>query len=106
MVYAEAQMKDILVIVRGYGNEPLLRHVWSIGPYGVYVCTEDNFKALQAGAPALNPVGFAWADVFEYDAAKLARLMKGYKKNPALWGELERWDGAAFGQTEVKQKAT
>jgi hypothetical protein len=90
-------MKGETVIVRAYGNEPLVRRVWATTEHGVFICTNENFDDLDNGRKALNPVGFHWEDVFEYDEVKLRALERGYKEKPALWNRMTVWTGETNG---------
>ena len=55
------------VIVRAYGNEPLIRRVWSTASKIIYITTDAND----------DPIGFPREDVFKFDnelAVKMKRL--------------------------------
>lgn len=62
-------MRGKLVIVRAYGDKPLARRVWDLGPGVVYIHDEEQFQRHLDGDECLPPVGFPIEDVFEYDAA-------------------------------------
>ena len=97
-------MKGETVIVRAYGNEPLVRRVWSCDEDVVFICTEENYLALESGHDALNPVGFLRNDVFEYDARRLKQLQLNYKTRPELWLKLMPWNGDDYGNDKQEKR--
>lgn len=84
-------MRGETVIVRAYGNEPLLRKVWDADNEVVFICSDENFDALTAGRPALNPVGFHRQNVFHYDPKVFAALVKK-PMDLSMWKRLRHGD--------------
>ncbi len=82
-------MRGDLVIVRAFGNRPLLRRVWDATSTRVYVLDEDSFQRRQANKDALAPMGWPRDVVFYHDEKLLTDLVRGYKANPTLWKQLK-----------------
>jgi hypothetical protein len=82
----ESPMKGDIVIVRAFGNVPLVRRVWDEDSRGVYVTDDERFERLTAGDPEILPplAGFPREDVFKYDS-KPAVSIDNPERN-------ERWD--------------
>jgi hypothetical protein len=59
-------MKGDKVIVRTFGNKPVVCKVWEVTPQVVAVCSEENFEILSQGKEGLWPVGILKCDVFKY----------------------------------------
>jgi hypothetical protein len=76
-------MKGDKVIVRSYGNKALVRLVWEVTPDTVFICSEENYRALTDGKIGLWPVGFSKEDVFQY-SIKAETLLA----SPTAWKEL------------------
>lgn len=68
-------MRGDFVIVRAFGDIPLVRIVWDETDKIIYITNEEQYALLSAGKPALEPVGFPWEDVFIYDE-EMANAMK------------------------------
>lgn len=81
-------MKGDTVIVRAFGNEPLVRRVWDGDNRAVRIVTDENYQDLEAGRKALNPVGFPRDDVFHYNARLLEQVQAEYETNPQVWKNL------------------
>jgi hypothetical protein len=82
-------LKGDHVIVRAFGNEPLVRIVWESDRDVVWICTEENYSHLIADLPALRPVGFLAQNVYEYDATMLATLKRRYKEDQDVWNRFD-----------------
>jgi len=77
-------MKGQKVIVRAYGNVPLLRRVWDANEKTVYVMAEDEYQKLLAGLESYDPVGFSVKDTFEYT--------EGLVLSDSIdWSKLVKW---------------
>ena len=59
-------MQGDKVIVRAYGDRPLVRRVWEVSSGAVFICSEENYKALVNGQEGLEPVGFPKEYVYKY----------------------------------------
>lgn len=79
-------MRGSLVIVRTYGDVPVVRRVWERRSNKVYISEESQFQRLMAGQDALVPIGFPCEDVFEYDPKMSADLAQGRVE----WNKLKR----------------
>ena len=56
------------VIVRTFRGQPLIRRVWEVAQDVVFICSEENYKALSSGEDGLLPVGFPREYVYRYNA--------------------------------------
>lgn len=92
-------MRGELVVVRAYGDEPLVRRVWDVNQWAVFICTEENYQNLLSNREALNPVGFPKEDVFQYDDAARDWLER-LENDRSLWEHLTVWNGQAYIRTE------
>lgn len=61
-------MRGDKVIVRSYGNKPLVRRVWEVTPDAIFICSEENYKTLIRGEDGLLPVGFPREFVYRYNS--------------------------------------
>jgi len=77
-------MKGQKVIVRAYGNVPLVRRVWDANYKTVYVLEESEYQKLLAGLKAYDPVGFPVKDAFEYSEGLLL-------SDVIDWSKLVKW---------------
>ena len=74
-----------LVIVRAFGDKPLIRAVIGTVPGGLLVCMPDHAEAIRSGQLPAPMVGFSTRDVFAYDAAVGERVMA---REPVDWSLL------------------
>lgn len=74
-------MRGDKVIVRAYGDEPLVRVVWDVLPGAVLITNEDQFPLLEAKQPGIAPLGFPSECVFCYDEAR----WHSFQKRPHAW---------------------
>ena len=75
-------MRGDFVIVRAFGNIPLIRRLWDEGDYLIYITNDEQFQLLTDGKKALEPIGFPRKDIFKYDpelASSMDRLVKSGK---------------------------
>lgn len=75
-------MRGDFVIVRAFGDIPLIRRLWDEDNNGVYITNDEQFQLLIDGKEALEPIGFPREDVFKYDpelASTIDRLVKSKK---------------------------
>jgi len=75
-------MRGDFVIVRAFGNIPLIRRLWDEDDYGIYITNDVQLQLLIDGKEALQPIGFPREDVFQYDpelASSMDRLIKSGK---------------------------
>jgi hypothetical protein len=59
-------MKGDKVIVRTFGNKPVVCKVWEVTPQVVAVCSPENYERLSSGKDGLWPVGILREDVYQY----------------------------------------
>ncbi|MCH7922259.1 MAG: hypothetical protein IH975_04390 [Nitrospinae bacterium] len=84
-------MKGKRIIVRAYGNKPLVRFIWEAKEKVVFVTNEEQLGKLVKGAKdALMPVGFPPEDVFEHDPLWIGALEDGNGDQPN-WSKLKLW---------------
>lgn len=78
-------MRGDKVIVRSYGNKPLIRRVWGDVAGAIYVCSErafeENLNALRDTIAGAYCAGFPAEDVFQYDDTVA-------EDDPAFWDKL------------------
>jgi hypothetical protein len=74
-----------LVIVRAFGDKPLIRAVIGTLPGGLLVCMPDHAEAIRSGQLPAPMVGFSKRDVFAYDEAMGERVVA---KEPVDWSIL------------------
>jgi hypothetical protein len=86
-------MRGDKVIVRSFGDRPLVRRVWSANEHGVYISAEQEFEKLTRGEEALSPVGFPREDVFEFDPEVAATAERANGPDQFDWGRLNLWEG-------------
>jgi hypothetical protein len=60
-------MKGDTVIVRSFGDKPLVRRVWEVTSEIVFICSEENYNVLSSGKEGLLPVGFPREYVYRYN---------------------------------------
>jgi len=97
------------VIVRAFGNEPLVRRVWEVTRDKVYICSDESFERIKAEGyqPDCFPIGFPPENVFRYDEDLFDYLTKNYK-TPSAWDRLTVWHGDknAKIQSKAQEKIT
>jgi hypothetical protein len=59
-------MKGDKVIVRTFGDKPVVCKVWEVTPQVIEVCSPENYERLSKGMDGLMPVGILKEDVFRY----------------------------------------
>ena len=72
-------MKGTFVIVKAFGDKPLIRKIWGIGNNLVYIINIDDED------DSSKPVGFPIEDVYKYneDIAKKLDFID--------WSKMENW---------------
>ncbi len=77
-------MRSERVIVRAYGNSPVVCRIWDEDVRGFYVTNDEQYELLMAGKEAIPPIGIPKEDVFKYDTS-----LKNCTKNGVCdWGNL------------------
>lgn len=82
-------MRGDLVIVKAYGEIPLIRRVWSEGVRVIYITNDEQLKLLENGKDALEPIGFPREDVFKYNQEMAESMENRIKNGEWDWTELE-----------------
>lgn len=85
-------MRGDKVIVRSFGDRPLVRRVWAADEEGVYISAEGEYQKLSRGEEALSPVGFPREDVFRFDP-EIAATAEHEDAALMDWGRLVQWEG-------------
>ncbi len=84
-----AIMRGKKIIVRAWGDRPLVRVVWDVCGSSVLVTDERGLESLQAGTEASMPIGFPFSDVFEYEDNEASKVLEAYASGyPPQWSEL------------------
>lgn len=87
-----ATMRGEKVIVRAWGNRPLVRVIWDVCKDSVLVTNEHGLAALESGNGGPMPIGFSFSDVFVYEDVKAEAAMSAYASGMSpQWGSLQRF---------------
>lgn len=83
-------MRGDIVIIRTYGDIPLIRRVWDEdGNDIIYITNDEQFQLLIDGKEALEPIGFPRRDVFKYDPELTSFMDRLYKEGKWDWNKLD-----------------
>jgi hypothetical protein len=69
-------MRGQLIVVKDVSCIALVVRLWDLNDTGVFIHSEEEFHKRMGGEKALDPVGFPYQDVFEYDEAAKEQLEK------------------------------
>jgi hypothetical protein len=69
-------MRGQTVVVKEFNGLPLVVRIWEVRDSGVFIHSEEEFNRRMRGEKPLDPVGFPYEDVFEYDEAAKEQLKK------------------------------
>jgi hypothetical protein len=85
-----------VVLCRSFGNEPLVRVVWSVTDEGILIYGQDNKDWLKPADPDDSvPVLAPFDAVYEYDELLFPQLEKTFRSYGGLSPRLERlWEQA------------
>jgi hypothetical protein len=83
-----AIMRGDLVIIRTYGNLPLIRRVWDEDQYAIYITNDEQFKILTNKKDGFY-LGFQQKDVFKFNPELAKEMEILYKKGEWDWNKLE-----------------
>jgi hypothetical protein len=86
-------MRGKTVVVRTFGDRPLVRRVWDADADAVYITDDVQYQRLVAGEPALNPVGFPWEDVYEVEPSLIDAVEQIWQAGRWDWRRLRPWPG-------------
>jgi hypothetical protein len=84
-------MQGDTVIVRAYGNKPLIIMVWNVSADVVFITDDQCLKTLSEGRHAPMPIVFRFEDVFIYDKASLEIVKNISRYNKIDWSLLKPW---------------
>ena len=73
-----ANVRGEKIIVRAYGNRPLVRVIWDVCGDSVLVTNEHGITSLEAGNGGPMPIGFPFSDVFVYEEDDAEKIMGVY----------------------------
>lgn len=82
--------KRDVVLCRSFGNEPLVRVVWSITDEGVLICGQDSLDPSIQTQTDVVPVLAPFEAVYEYDKDLFPQLDKAFRNFGDRSPELER----------------
>ncbi len=77
-------MRGEVVLVRAFGNRPVVRRVWAVDADVVLITDDEQFQRLLSNEPAALPIGFQKADVFRFDPQYAGR-------DRLDWSQLTPW---------------
>lgn len=66
------------IVVRAWGNRPIVRVIWDVCDDFVLVTSEQALALLEAGHGGPMPIGFSLTDVFAYEERKVEKVMGAY----------------------------
>jgi hypothetical protein len=82
-------MQGDRVIVRAYGDVPLVRRVWDEDEKGVYITDDPGFDQLIKGQAEFWPVGFPREDVFKFNQQLINDITALCKCGKWDWSKLD-----------------
>ena len=56
-----------MVLVRTFGDRPVVRRVWDSAKGLIYICSDKQFDMMANGEDSPPPIGFPANDVYCYD---------------------------------------
>jgi hypothetical protein len=71
--------KHDVVLCRSFGNEPLVRFVWSITEEGILICGQDSLDPSNQTQTDAIPVLAPFEAVYEYDENLFPQLDKAFR---------------------------
>lgn len=87
-----ATMRGKKVIVRAWGNRPLVRVIWDVCEDSVLVTNEHGLSALESGNAGPMPIGFPFSEVFVYEDVKAETVIEAYASGRSpQWGALQQF---------------
>lgn len=81
-------MRGDFVIVRAYGEIPLIRRVWDENDKVVFITNDEQIELLLAGKNAIQPIGFPREDVFKCDAELVKSVKQLHRCGKLNWKNL------------------
>lgn len=86
-------MKGTTVVLRTFGDIPVVAKVWGVSEGIVSVCSPENYNRLSSGMGGLMPIGFKSRDVFVVDAKTRESIASG-GCTVLEWNSLTPWPDA------------
>lgn len=84
-----------VVLCRSFGDEPLVRVVWSITTEGILICGEESLDLSEKTETEVVPVLAPFDAIYDYDEELFHRLDKAFRHSGGDGIELERlWQQA------------
>jgi hypothetical protein len=84
-------MRGDFVIVRAFGNIPLIRRLWDEDNHYIYITNDEQFQLLTNNYEALEPIGFPTEDVFKYDQELAESMEDMVREGKWNWDALVPW---------------
>ena len=81
-------MRGDFVIMRAFGDIPLIRRLWDEDNNGVYITNDELFQLLTEGKGSIQPIGFPQEDVFKYDPELASSMDRLFKNGEWDWNKL------------------
>ena len=84
-----------VVLCRSFGNEPLVRVVWSITKEGILICEQESLDLSKKTLADIVPVLAPFDAIYEYDEDLFRQLDKAFRNSRDGSTELEElWQQA------------
>ena len=84
-------MRGQYVLLRAFGNKPIVRRIWDVTEDTVYIVSAENFERLTADLSGLWPVAFPRSDVFHYDESLASLCNDGRPLTDEAWAQMQLW---------------
>lgn len=81
-------MRGDLVIVRTFGDIPLIRRLWKEDENTIYITNNEQYQILINGKIGLEPIGFPKKDVFKFSPELAPSIDQLYKTGKLDWNKL------------------
>ena len=98
-----------VVLCRSFGNEPLVRVVWSITEEGILICGQDSLDLSKQTQTDAVPVLAPFDAIYEYDKDLFPQLDKAFRNfgdhSPELeqlWQQARPYKVAAVDKVDIK----
>lgn len=82
------------IVVRSYGNKPLIRRVWQVTDRAVYIHSEENYQKHIQGIAVVGPVGFPRDDAYVYEPDTFPADAEGVSQGATFWHQLRPYQAA------------
>ena len=99
-----------VVLCRSFGNEPLVRVVWSVTDEGILICSQDNLDSTWRTQADTVPVLAPFDAIYEYDDDLFPQLDKAFRSfgdhSPELeqlWKKARPYKSASKNTVDIKR---